>query len=254
MTTAHFWRLIAYRLYAELRAERQRTFLGIAWWFLDPIIFVTVYYVVFDMLMRYRTPDFIAFLFIGVLMFRWFSVSVQAASRSIASASTLMRTLRLPITLFPTMAVLSQTVRFLAPFCAFIVAAWIYGYRPGAAYVALPLVLCAMLALSCAVGFVFAAFIPFVPDVSKAIEFGMRALMFMSGIFYSVDALAPEIQRVFFINPVAFLLDAARKVILHDQIPDLTRLVLITALSAVAIAVGVLLMRRFRGAYVKVLP
>lgn len=254
MTTGHYWRLVAYRIYADLRTERQRTFLGIAWWFIDPIIFVSVYYVVFDILMRYRTPEFIAFLSIGVLMYRWFGVCVQSSANSIAGAASLMRTLRLPITLFPTITVLTNTVRFLVPFSAFIVGAWIYGYHPGSSYAALPLVLLAMLSLGSAVGFALAVFMPFVPDLEKVIEFGLRALMFMSGIFYSVDRLAPEVQEMFFINPVAFLLDAARKIILHDQVPDLGRLVLIIVLSSVVVSVAALLMRRFRGTYVKVLP
>lgn len=254
MTPGHYWRLVAYRIYADLRTERQRTFLGIAWWFIDPIVFVSVYYVVFDILMRTRTPDFIAFLAIGVLMYRWFGVCVQSSANSIAGASSLMRTLRLPITLFPTITVLTNTVRFLIPFSAFIVAAWIYGYHPGRSYAALPLVLIALLSVGSAVGFVFAALLPFLPDLEKVIEFGLRALMYMSGIFYSVDRLAPEVREMFFLNPVAFLLDAARKIILYDQMPDLGRLVLITVVSCIVVAVAAVLLRQFRGTYVKVLP
>ncbi len=254
MTLGHYWRLVAYRIYADLRSERQRTFLGIAWWFIDPIIFVTVYYVVFNMMMRYRTPDFVAFLAIGVLTYRWFGVCVQSSAGSIAGAAPMMRTLHLPITLFPTIAVFTNTVRFLLPFSAFLVAAWIYGYHPGTAYAALPLVLIATLLVGSALGFVFAAFLPFLPDLEKVVEFGLRTVMYMSGIFYSVDRLAPEVQTLFFLNPIAFLLDAARKIILYDQVPDLGRLVLIIILSSLVLAVGAVLLRRFRGTYVKVLP
>ena len=67
--------LIAYKTYADLRAEAERTYLGVVWWFLDPLIHISIYYFVFSVIMSRGTENFIAFLAVGVIVWRWFVCS-----------------------------------------------------------------------------------------------------------------------------------------------------------------------------------
>lgn len=59
--------LIAYKTHADLRAEAERTYLGVGWWLLEPLINVSIYYFVFDVLLGRGTDDLIAFLTVGVI-------------------------------------------------------------------------------------------------------------------------------------------------------------------------------------------
>ena len=82
-------------------------FLGYVWWVLEPLLYVAVFYVVFNMILTSRQPDFLLFLMTGKLAFVWFSKSVTQASSSIVSSKGLVGKINVPKTLFP-MAVIQE--------------------------------------------------------------------------------------------------------------------------------------------------
>ena len=75
--------LVLYKTYAELRAESARTYIGFLWWIIEPIVDMATYYLVFAVLLRNRTEDFVPFLLIGLVSWKWFSVSVTMGADSI---------------------------------------------------------------------------------------------------------------------------------------------------------------------------
>ncbi|EED30587.1 hypothetical protein NOR53_501 [gamma proteobacterium NOR5-3] len=70
----------------SLKADASRFYLGYLWWVLEPLLYVAVFYVVFEVLLGTRRPDFLVFLMCGKLTFIWFSKSVVHASRSIVAS------------------------------------------------------------------------------------------------------------------------------------------------------------------------
>ena len=57
----------------SLKANAQRYFLGYLWWVLEPLLWVAVFYVVFEVLLKNGRADFLIFLAVGKLTFIWFS-------------------------------------------------------------------------------------------------------------------------------------------------------------------------------------
>ena len=62
---ARYIELILYKTYADLRAETERTYLGFLWWIFEPVLYMTVFYVFFGLLLGHKTDDFVPFLLIG---------------------------------------------------------------------------------------------------------------------------------------------------------------------------------------------
>ncbi|MDP5054424.1 MAG: ABC transporter, partial [Congregibacter sp.] len=101
MTTRRFWTLVDEMARMSLKADASRYFFGYFWWILEPLLYVAVFYVVFDVLLGSRQPDFLVFLMCGKLTFVWFSKSVVHASRTIVSSKGLIGNIDLPKALFP---------------------------------------------------------------------------------------------------------------------------------------------------------
>ena len=78
----HYLTLIDTLARFHLQGEAQQFSLGYFWWFLEPL-YISVFYVVFQLLLDRRQPDFLYFLTVGKLVFVWFSKSVVQASSSI---------------------------------------------------------------------------------------------------------------------------------------------------------------------------
>jgi lipopolysaccharide transport system permease protein len=253
MTKAHFFNLILYRAIADLRADRERTFLGYLWWFLDPIIQLSIYYAV-GVLIRSQTEGFVFFLLVGILTFRWFSSAVTPAAQSILRSGNVIRNSNIPAIAFPLTLVITATFRFLVVLVVLLVGLWSFGFPPSASYIYLPMLAFTQIMLIMALAFPLAIIVPFIPDLSNILDYTMRALFFLSGIFYAVHNQPAKIQFYFFLNPVAVIIDGFRNVLLYNTPPDLSRLAATCLLSGVAIVVSIWLVGRLQGTFAKVIP
>ena len=73
MSLVQYFRLVDTMARMSLRAEASRYFLGYIWWILEPMLWVSVSYVVFEVLLQTGRADFLVFLMCGKLAFLWFS-------------------------------------------------------------------------------------------------------------------------------------------------------------------------------------
>ena len=94
--------------------------------------------------------------------------------------------------------------------------------------------------------FISACLVCLVRDFLQLVSLGMMFLMFISGVFWNVRALPdPDKARAVLLwNPVAFMLDAYRQIMMHDTPPHVPHLLAIAAGSAVVVFVMVMVMRR----------
>jgi lipopolysaccharide transport system permease protein len=99
-----------------LKADASKNFLGYFWWILEPLLYVGVFYVVFNIILDSRRADFLGFLMVGKLAFIWFSKTVNQASNSIVSNRGLIGKIDAPKTLFPMAVVQESIYRQLAVF------------------------------------------------------------------------------------------------------------------------------------------
>ena len=77
----HYFELVLFSTYAELRAERSRSYLGLIWWVLEPAMNMAVYYLVFVVILRSQQRDYLPFLLIGLTLWQWFkSCATHGAS------------------------------------------------------------------------------------------------------------------------------------------------------------------------------
>nr|WP_225444374.1 ABC transporter permease [Pseudomarimonas arenosa] len=247
MSLRRFVDIVTFKSYADLRAERERTYLGFMWWVFEPLMFMVVLWVVFAKVLGRATEDFLPFILVGLVMWQWIKSCISHGSNAILEAHQLILQVRLPPVVFPLVTILSDTVKFAIVLGILIAILLVLGYGRSPALLALPLVLIAELAFLAAVTLWLAAFVPFVPDLRFVAENVLVAMMFLSGIFYDATTLAPAIQEVFFLNPSAFLIKEAREVLLYSRWPDFVGLIEVTVVcTLLAVAAAALIQRLHR--------
>ena len=227
--------LIFYKSWADLRSEARRYYMSYAWWLLEPLLEMLVFYLVFSVILSRGGPDFIQFLLIGLVAWKWFGTTVQHCGKSMIDSRGLIMQTALPKIIFPTVFILTDT------FKAFIVTMLIFillfstGFLPNQAYLALPLLLTTQFLLIMAVGYVLAAAVPFFPDLSILVSLLLRMLWFLSGVFFDPRKISENKQEIFFLNPMARLIDGYRGILLHERWPELMPLILVSLISIVII-------------------
>lgn len=248
----HLVELLLYKTAAELRAGSAQGFLGILWWVVEPVIYMAVFYVVFGVLLqRGGGPEYVPFLLIGLSVFKWFSTSVISGSLSIRTAAGLINLVYLPKFILPTTQLLVNMVKFfIIMFFLILFLLW-FGFRPTLAWTAIPALVVAQFAFTLAVCLFTSALVPLVPDLKMLIERLMMLLFFSSGIFFDVHKLPEHVRPYFLLNPMAFFIDAFRKILMQGIWPAWPTYFLILFVALVGCGLGLLLLKRLDGRFAK---
>ncbi len=246
MPLSQYFRLIDVMARMSLRADATRFFLGYIWWVLEPLLWVAVLYVVFVKILHTRQADFLMFLATGKLMYVWFSKSVTLASSSIINAKGLVGKINVPKTLFPMAVIQEGLYRQVAVFLLLVTVLLSDGYRVTFTWLYLVPVIVVNYIAIVACSFVGACLACLARDFLQLISLGMMFLMFVSGVFWNVRDLSDphSTEMLLAVNPVAFLLDAYRQIMMYDTPPDMLHLLSIGLGFSALLCTMVLVMRR----------
>lgn len=245
MTLTQYFSLVDVQARMALKADASKYFLGYIWWILEPLLFVAVFYLVFNVILDARRADFLVFLMCGKLPFVWFSKSVTHASNSIIANAGLIGRIDIPKSLFP-MAVIQEGLYKQSTVFALLLAVVLsYDYQPGWVWLWLVPIIAVnyLMILGCA--FLGAILVCFLRDFTMLISLGMIFLMFTSGIFWDARALSdPQMtELILTVNPLAFILDAYRQVLMYGQAPDIGLFTLVAFGSGLLVVVMVYALR-----------
>lgn len=232
--------LVLYKASAYLRAESERTYAGFVWWILEPALSMLVYYLVFSFLLDRGGPEYVAFLLVGIVTWRWFQSTILRGANAIVSAKTLMQQVYVPKLVFPLATLLSDTFKFGIVFLLLLVGLALTGFPVATgALVALPLVLGVELLLVTALTVLAAGAVPFLPDLRIVLQNLLRLWFFLSGVFYDLEIFPERAQFWLRLNPMAVILESYRGVLLEGEWPDVPRLLAIAAGATVLVALVV---------------
>lgn len=213
--------LLFYRAHAELTRDLKRAYLGVLWWFIEPILYMAVFYLVFGVGLRKGGMDFVVYLLVGLITWKWLDGSVKSSTNVISNSVGLMNHVYIPKILLPGMVVVVNTYKFftvMAIFLLFLLLVWdipVTLYWQG-----LPLLLLLQLILICGMAGIAAAVVPIIPDFKYVVDYGMTLAFFMSGIFFDIHDLTPEIQYWLMYNPMVVLIESYRDILLYARWPD----------------------------------
>lgn len=245
--------LLLFKSYCDLKAENADLRLGFLWWILEPMLQMVIFYVVFELFLHRGTEHFIVFLLIGQVLWRWFQLSFARASRVLAININLIQQVYIPKSFFATSVLLNQTAKFLITLGILLPGMWAFGYHPNMAYVHLPLLFAATFFFIAGTVYMMAAIQPFFPDLRMLQEYGLRGLMFLSGVFYEGSKLPESVQKWFYLNPLAGILEAWRAVLINASAPDYGMVLYAAVLGVVFTLLGKMLFRKFNTLYPRTL-
>jgi lipopolysaccharide transport system permease protein len=247
----HYLELVWYKACADLRAEAARAYLGTLWWVLEPLLYMAVFYLVFGVLLQRGGEGFIAFLLCGLTVWRWFGSSVIRCANAIPSNARLMLQVYLPKYLFPAIALVTSTLRFLIVFTLFLIYLVFAEHSLSASWLALPALLVIHFLLIAACASLLAAIVPFLPDLRIFVENGLTLMFFMSGIFYDISSFPADLRVYFYLNPMATIIESYRAVLLEGAWPEWQALTPVLLVAMLGIGAALYLLTRYDRRYAK---
>ncbi len=237
-------RYCLYKAIATLKGQARANYLNFAWWILEPLFLMAVFYLVFGLLLQKGGEGFELQLIVGIVAWLWFATSANQAMTSIIQAKGLIQTMPISKWVFPNVSILIVLIKNIVVYCLLIFLL-VIAASPAQSWLYLPFILITQLFLITAVGYSLAIIIPFIPDLKFIVTPGLQMLMFCSGVFYSVDRLPENLREYFLYNPIANLIEQYRVVLLDNAEPDIHSLLIILIFSLLWTAGSLLLMKKY---------
>ncbi|MGW9715555.1 MULTISPECIES: ABC transporter permease [Micrococcus] len=218
--------------------------LGRIWMILNPILDGAAYFLVFGVLLQTGRgiENFIAYLVVGVFLFRYTSQAIANGSRSISSNLSIVRAFRFPRATLPIASNLRELLLFLPTLAVMIVL--ILVIPPFEHITWRWLLLVPLLALqtlfNLGLSLLLARVVARWADVANLITFGTRIWLYLSAVFFSVQRFehVPALVTAMHLNPMYCVLDIARQSLLYGANADPMRWIVLLAWTALLLVVG----------------
>ncbi|MFD2627850.1 ABC transporter permease [Oceanobacillus kapialis] len=198
----------------EIKGKYQMHYLGILWQFIGPLLQVSVYWVVFGIGIRNGEPigetPYLFWLLIGLIPWFFISPAVIQGSNSIYSKVNLVSKMKFPVSILPSISIVSNSLNFLIMLVVLVVVALFYNIGFSIYLLQLPYYIICMYAFLYALVLLCSTISVIIRDFQLLIQSLMRMLFFLTPIFWSVDNF-PEKYRTFIeLNPFAYVINGFR--------------------------------------------
>ena len=212
----------------EFQARYRQSVLGVLWAFLTPLLMLGVYTLVFRFVFRLRwggadTDSNLSFalqMYAGLAVFNFFAECVNRAPRLVLDQPHLVKKVIFPLEILAWVNAQAALVHLVVALLLLLLfGAWDRGALP-LSVLALPLVWLALLPLCVGLGWLLAAIGTYVRDVSQVLGLLVSLMMFLSPIFFPLEALPAAVRPWMFLNPLALTISQTRRVLLDGQWPD----------------------------------
>jgi lipopolysaccharide transport system permease protein len=248
----HFFELVWFSTYAELRAERSRSYLGLVWWLVEPALMMAAFWLVFERILGTGGPGYLSFLLVGLVVWQWLKSSIVHAGQAIWMNLALIHQVRVPVLVFPLVNLLADALKFGVVFALLLPVLWVGGHAPSAAYASLPLLLAGLALCAVGGGLLLAAVMPLLPDLRFVVEQLLSVLMFLSGVVFALQRVPAPYADWLAWNPVWVLLEALRGVLLRGDWPDWSAIVRVSAPALVLAVLGLFCVQCLAARYPKI--
>lgn len=198
----------------EVKLKYRRSYLGIIWTLIEPLLTMIVLTIVFGTLLGRGDRSFPVYILTGRLLYSMFSTSTGAAIRSIRSNSGMIKKVYVPKYLYPLASVLFNYVIFLLSLVVLIVVAIVLDVYPTWYLLQAAVPLLGILLLSLGVGMILATFAVFFRDLEYLWHVALMMIMYTSAIFYYPEKLLnSKYSYVLTMNPLHCVIDNFRSAV-----------------------------------------
>jgi len=237
----------------EIASRYKGSVLGILWTVLGPVLSVAVYAVVFGMIFESRVGTrleglaFVAWLFVGVSTFAFFADVIGRAPHLVVGNVAYVKKVIFPLHAIPFVTMLGGLPQYLL---GMLIAAILLVSTAGTAVLTGMLVslivLLPMILLIIGIAWALSAVSVYIRDVAQLTSYALSLLIFLSPVFYSLDAVPVAFQGLVGWSPLAFPVEAIRAGFLDGSLPDLLHWLRYTAGAVVTYVLGFVCFSRLK--------
>jgi len=220
--------LIAQMTRREVLGRYKGSVLGLAWSFFNPVLMLAVYTFVFSVVFQMRwglgeeesKTQFAVVLFVGMIVHGLLAEVLNRAPGLILGNVNYVKKVVFPLEILPVVSMGAALFHSLVSFGVLLLAFALFnGFLHWTAVLA-PLVVLPLVILTLGLAWMLASLGVFLRDVGQTIGVVTTVMMFLAPVFYPITAVPEELRPLMMANPLTFIIEQAREVLIWGRLPN----------------------------------
>ncbi|MGH9620102.1 MAG: ABC transporter permease, partial [Bryobacteraceae bacterium] len=190
----------------ELKIRYKRSVLGFMWALLNPLLLMVVLTLVFSNILRASVPHYAVFMLSGLLPWMFFAQSLAYSAESVVGNAALITKVRVPKSVFPVAAVVSNMINLLLSFIPLLLIVPATGMSFFWTWVYLPVAFIALSLFTLGASFFFATANVYYRDITHIVQVVLNVWFYLTPIIYLETQFPTAYRWVFKLNPIVYVL------------------------------------------------
>lgn len=233
---------------------------GVFWSFLNPLVMLAVYTIVFGSIFKSRwggteenVAHFALVLFAGMIVFNIFSECVGRSPSLIINNSNYVKKVVFPLELLPWTVIGAATFHGAISLVVLLLFNLVVNHTIHWTVVLFPIVIFPLTVLIAGITLALSALGAYLRDIGQVIGLLMSILMFFCPLFYPVTVIPEKYRAFIYLNPLTFIIEQSRDVLLWGKMPNWTGLSVYLIGATVVACLGFVFFQRARKGFADVL-
>lgn len=244
-----------YAAKAELKAEITNSYLNWIWWILEPVCFMLIYVFISQTVFNSKIDHVETFIFIGLSAWNFFNKVVLTSVKLIQTNSAIVAKVYIPKYILILQKMLVNGFKMMISFLIVFLMIPIFGVP----FSFTLLYMIPLLVLLFIITFGICTWVMhlgvYLEDLFYIVNIGLKLVFYMTGIFYSItDKLSYPLNAIMLkSNPIAFIIQQLRNVMIYQKSPDFLFMGIWVILSCIICFIGIKMIYKYENSYVKVI-
>ena len=200
---------------SDLKIRYRNSVLGVLWSFIEPLLLLTVLFVVFSTMFKFEIPNFPIYLLLGIITWNFFKNGTTIALNSLTNRSALITQIYFPRSIPGLSAGITAAIMLIFELVVLGIFMAAFQFTPSITILLLPLILGLQLLLVLGVALPLSVLNVKFKDTEFIWGVVVHAGFFLTPIFYQFDMLPQAIQDVLQFSPMVQVLTMAHHVVLY---------------------------------------
>ena len=237
----------------DFKVKYKRSFLGVAWSLLNPVLTMTVMYIVFSNFFRMSVPgvSYAAYLFTGQILFNYYSEASNLSMSTIIANAGLINKVYVPKYIFPLTKCLFVGINFVMTLVPLYAVLLITGTGLCWQHILLPYIYICLFTFTFGAGMILATITVFVRDMLYIYSVFLTLLTYATPLFWNMSIISDPVFIVILkCNPLYHFIEFARSIMLYHQTPSVSQFVVCGLISVVFLLVGAFVFKKNQDQFV----
>ena len=230
----------------EIKRKYARSYLGIVWSVLNPLLSMAVLSLIFSQLFRRSIENYPIYYLTGYILWQTFTGATNAAMTTLVDNKMLLLKVKFPMDLFILTRVSTALINLGYSLVAYVLMLVVFQVTPKWTMLFSPVVIFCLIVFSLGISYMLATAYVFFGDIKHLYSVVLTLWMYCSAIFYPVEQLQGFIRVVIWNNPLYTYIHCLRKAVMYGTLPDTVEFLQMILWAAAIYGLGYGIFRRCR--------